>query len=236
MRETLALLPGMMCDARLFEPQISAFDGDYEIIVPDLVEPSIEAMARKVLDIAPVGPLNVAGLSMGGIVAMAMTAIAPQRISRLGLLDTNHLADAPERYDIRNRQIEDVKRGRLRNVIIEEMKPVYLAEENRNNQLLLDLLVEMAMDVGADAFVAQSIALRDRPDQTDHLRRYGGPTLVLCGAEDNLCPPERHQQIHALMAGSELVLVPRAGHISTLENAEDVNAAIGRWLTRPAAG
>lgn len=231
-RETILLLPGMMCDARLFEPQIAWLERDYDVIVPELVEPSIDAMARSVLAGAPPGPLNVAGLSMGGIVAMAMAAMAPERIVRLGLIDTNHLADAPERYDVRNRQIADVEAGRLRDVIIEEMKPVYLAEKNRGNQELLNLLVDMAMDIGSDMFVAQSVALRDRPDQSEALRAYGGPALVLCGEEDQLCPPDRHGEIAAMLDNSQIVLVPGAGHISTLENPLAVNDAIRKWLRR----
>ena len=193
-------------------------------------------MARAVLAGAPAGPLNVAGLSMGGIVAMAMAGIAPERVVRLGLLDTNHHADAPERFAIRNRQIEEVRGGGLRRVIVEEMKPVYLAAGNRNNRALLDLLVDMAMDAGADAFVAQSLALRDRPGQGAALRDFRGPALVLCGEEDSLCPPARHREMAGLLADAELVLVPGAGHISTLENPGAVNAALGRWLARAPIG
>ncbi len=224
-----------MCDARLFTPQIEAFGKTYDVIVPELEEPSIKAMAQGVLAGAPPGPLNIAGLSMGGIVAMAMTGIAPERIERLALLDTNHLADAPERFDIRNRQIEDVRAGRLRSVIVDEMKPVYLAMANRSNQALLDLLVEMAMDVGDETFVAQSIALRDRPGQAAALRSYTGPSLVLCGEEDNLCPPDRHREIAGLLPDPDLVFISGAGHISTLENPAEVNAAMSRWLSRSPA-
>ena len=228
--EPLILLPGMMCDERLFAPQMDVLGDDRDILVPRLDQPTIEGMARHVLDMAPDRPLAVAGLSMGGIVAMAMAGIAPERVARLALLDTNHHADAPERFDIRNRQIEDVRAGRLRQVIVEEMKPVYLAEENRGNQPLLDLLVDMALDVGAEAFIAQSLALRDRPDQTGILRRYAGPTLVLCGEEDRLCPPERHREMATLPQNSELVMVPRAGHISTLEQPGNVTSALKNWL------
>ena len=231
-RETLILLPGMMCDARLFAPQQDAFGATHDVLVPSLQQTSVDAMAEAVLAAAPDGPLNVAGLSMGGIVAMAMLEKAPHRIARLGLLDSNHHADAPERFDIRNRQIADVRAGRLRAVIIEEMKPVYLAPENRGDQDLLDLLVNMAMDVGAEAFVAQSVALRDRPGRSAALRAYPGPALVLCGADDRLCPPERHREMAALLPDAELVLVPGAGHISTLENPAAVNAAFRNWLSR----
>jgi pimeloyl-ACP methyl ester carboxylesterase len=228
--EPLILLPGMMCDERLFAPQMDVLGDDRDVLVPRLDQPTIEGMARHVLDMAPDRPLAVAGLSMGGIVAMAMAGIAPERVARLALLDTNHHADAPERFDIRNRQIEDVRAGRLRQVIVEEMKPVYLAEENRGNQPLLDQLVDMALDVGAEAFIAQSLALRDRPDQTDILRRYAGPTLVLCGEEDRLCPPERHREMATLVQSAELVMVPRAGHISTLEQPGNVTSALKNWL------
>ena len=235
-RETLVLLPGMMCDARLFGPQVEAFGARYDIVIPDLVQPTIAGMAEAVLDRVDAGRFNLAGLSMGGIVAMAMVAIAPERIARLALLDTNHHADAPERFAIRNRQIADVEAGRLRDVIVDEMKPVYLAQCNRGNRDLLDLLVAMAMDCGAQAFIAQSLALRDRPDQTAALSGFRGPSLVLCGEEDRLCPVERHQEMTARLAASRLVIVPGAGHISTLENAPAVNAALAQWLARPAGG
>ena len=233
-RETLILLPGMMCDERLFAPQIEAFGETFDVIVPKLEEPSIAGMARAVLATAS-GPLNVAGLSMGGIVAMAMAGIAPDRVARLALLDTNHHADAPDRFDIRNRQIDDARAGKLRDVIIDEMKPVYLAEENRDDQQLLDLLVDMAMDVGADAFVAQSVALRDRPHHGAVLSGFSGPALVLCGEKDALCPPDRHREMADLLPDAELVFVPAAGHISTLENSAAVNAAIRNWLSRSPA-
>ena len=233
MGEPLILLPGMMCDERLFAPQIAAFSHRYAISVPALTHDTIEGMARAVLAEAPEGPLNVAGLSMGGIVAMMMAALEPERIGRLALLDTNHLADAAGRYDIRNRQIEEVKAGKLRHVMCEEMLPHYLAEANAARTDLTDLMIAMAMDLGEDVFVAQSLALRDRPDQSPFLGRFKGPALVLHGTEDRLCPPERHRDLAALLSDAMLVAVPGAGHISTLENPEAVNAALVAWLAAP---
>ena len=233
MRETLVFLPGMMCDERLFAPQIEVLSKRIEIIVPKLEQDTIEAMARHVLEQAPDGLLNVVGLSMGGIVAMHMVAIEPERIVRLALLDTNHLKDASERFAIRNRQIADVENGKLRDVIVEEMKPVYLAEVNRSDNKLLALLVTMAMEIGEDTFIAQSLALRDRPDQSDILQTYLGNSLVLCGAEDRLCSPERHREIAGLLANCQLIIVPNAGHLTTLEQPEAVTAALQNWLSSP---
>jgi pimeloyl-ACP methyl ester carboxylesterase len=109
-------------------------------------------------------PLHLLGLSMGGLAALAMVGLAPERVSRLALLDSTFKADAPERFALCNRQIEDVKQGGLRAVITDEMKPNDLALCNRGNKTLLDLLITMAMKPGEVAFISQSLALRDRPD------------------------------------------------------------------------
>ncbi len=233
-RERLLLLPGMMCDARLFAPQVAAFAEGYEVVVGDLTgADTIDALARAVLKQAGAAPFNLAGLSMGGIVAMQMAQLAPAQVKRLALLDTNHRADPPDRRAIRDAQIAKVQAGEMRAVIIEEMKPNYLAEAHRGNQALLDLLVTMAMDLGEAAFLSQTRALKERPDQTDSLRAYGGPALVLCGEEDTLCPPERHREMAALLPNAELTMLPGAGHISTLENPAAANAALAAWLARP---
>ena len=232
-RERLVLLPGMMCDARLFAPQVEALEGTHDVTVCDLTgADTIEGMARQVLD-AVSGPFSLAGLSMGGIVAMAAAAMAPARVQRLALLDTNHRADTAERRGIRDRQSAKVAAGHLRDVIVEEMKPNYLAADSRRRQDLLDLLVAMALALGAEAFLSQTQALKTRADQSAALRSYDRPALVLCGAEDTLCPPERHREMAKLLRRSELMLVPGAGHISTLEAPEAVNTALREWLARP---
>lgn len=158
--------------------------------------------------------------------------LSPRRISRLALLDSNQQADAPSRFAIRNRQIEDVKAGKLGQVIAIEMKPTYLAKANRKNQALLDLLIAMALDLGIETFIAQSVALRDRADHTDILRNYHGHTLLLCGEEDALCPLIYHTQMATLLSRSVLHIIANAGHIATLEQPATVNAAIKEWLAK----
>jgi pimeloyl-ACP methyl ester carboxylesterase len=231
-RETLVMLPGMMCDERLFAPQIAALKDQYDIIVPLLDRPaSIEGMAKRILNEIKAPNFNLMGLSMGGIVAMRMFGLAPQRVIRLALLDTNHRADAPERFALRNRQIEDVRAGKLRQVITTEMKPIYLSKGNRKNQVLLDLLITMALDIGDETFITQSLALRDRADHSDILRDYHGPALVLCGEEDTLCPPIYHLQMAKELSRSVLREISNAGHITTLEQPASVTTAIRDWLT-----
>lgn len=225
----LVLLPGMMCDARLFAPQIAALSGGRAIHhAPVGGHATIPGLAAEVLAHAP-PRFALAGLSMGGIVAMEILAQAPDRIDRLALLDTNPRAELPEVRARRLPQIEKARAGRLAEVIRDEMKPNYLAETPRKPGIL-DLCMAMALDLGPEVFVRQSQALANRADRQETLRRANMPTLVLCGAEDRLCPPERHELMHRLIPGSTLHIIENAGHMPTLEQPEETTAALRRWL------
>ncbi len=235
MRQALVLVPGMMCDERLFAPQAAHLSASCDIWIADIGgKASIPELAQDILISCPFSTFALCGLSMGGIVAMEMVRQAPDRVERLALLDTNHLADAPERYEIRNRQISIARSGEFERVVAEEMMPFYFSAANKGNLTLQGVVMAMARKMGADAFVNQSIALRDRRGAEDVLAAYAGPMLVLCGEEDTICPVSRHQAISALSRHAELRIIASAGHLSTLEQPAHVNAAIESWLTRKA--
>lgn len=225
----LVLLPGMMCDARLFAPQIAVLSGHRPIVIAPIGgRDTVEALATQVLSYVP-PRFAMAGLSMGGIVAMEVLRQAPGRVAGLALLDTNPLAEKDEVKSRRQPQIEAVMRGQLRTVMAEEMKPNYLTD-GPNRCAILDLCMEMATDLGSEVFVNQSKALRDRPDQSATLRAFDGPALVLCGREDALCPVSRHELMHSLMPQSQLEVIEDAGHLPTLEQPQNTTAALTRWL------
>lgn len=227
--EPLLLLPGMMCDARLFSPQIAAFSGERMIVCTPLTgSKRVEDLAAGILAQAP-PEFALAGLSMGGIVAMEMMAQAPDRITRLCLMDTNPLAETKEVRDGRIPQIEKARSGQLRAVMRDEMKPRYLTD-GPNQGAILDLCMTMAEDLGADVFVDQSIALQNRPDQSKTLENVSVPTLILCGKDDTLCPLERHKLMASLVKGASLEVIPNAGHLPVLEAPELTNAALRAWL------
>jgi len=231
MPPALVLIPGMMCDARLFAPQVEALGAEAQVWVAEITRgASMQALARDVLGDCPFPRFHVAGLSMGGIVAMELIRQAPGRVSGLALLDTNHRAEAPERRAARAPQIARARSGRLRDVLIEEMKPNYLAPQNRANRALLDLVLDMGLGLGPKVFERQSLALRDRPDSAETLAAYPGPALVLCGRHDALCPVSRHEEMAALLPAGRLVVVEGAGHLSTLEAPEETTAEMRAWL------
>lgn len=190
---------------------------------------TIEALATDVLETAP-PRFALAGLSMGGIVAMEVIRQAPERVERLALLDTNPLADTTEGRALRDAYIAQVEAGALAAVMRDELKPKYLADGPRR-KIVLDLCMDMAVDLGARVFIDQARAIQTRPDQQDSLRQVGAPSLVLCGESDTLCPLDRHELMHNLIAGSELAIVPGAGHLPTLEQPNETNKAFERWLT-----
>ena len=232
-KPSLVLIPGMMCDARLFEGQIGALGSAVDIWVANISRSAdMAGLGRDVLAECPFGRFHLAGLSMGGIVAMELLRQAPERVAGLALLDTNQRAETPERRAARTPQIARAKTGGLREVLVEEMKPNYLAPRNRRDRKLLDVVLAMGLDLGPEVFERQSLALRDRPDSSATLAAYGGPAVVLCGRYDVLCPPERHREIAALLADAGLAIIEGAGHLSTLENPAAVNAHLSAWLTR----
>ncbi|MEJ5219183.1 alpha/beta hydrolase [Cognatishimia sp. D5M38] len=225
----LVLIPGMMCDARLFGPQVDAFSKDYHLIFASITEEaSVTKLAERVLSQSP-EHFAVAGLSMGGIVAMEMLRIAPERIERIALMDTNPMAETEQVKAGRIPQMMAVREGRLASVMRDEMKPKYLAP-GPGRKDVLDLCMKMALDIGPHAFLRQSRALMDRPDQSETLRGSTVPSLILCGRYDKLCPITRHEYMASLMPHAAFEVIEDAGHLPTLENPNATNQALARWL------
>lgn len=227
MSEPLLLLPGMMCDARLWLPQVAALSAARTVQVGRITEgESVGEIAAAVLAEAP-ARFALAGLSMGGIVAMEVIAQAPDRVTRIALFDTNPKSEHPKVAEARAPLIAAAEQGRLEDVMAETMRPEFLAD-GPGRDAILALSFEMARGLGTGVFVRQSRALATRPDMQEALRRVAVPALILCGAQDRLCPPHRHELMAGLIPGAVLEIIEAAGHLPTLETPEAVNAAMAR--------
>ena len=231
---TVLMLPGNMCDERLWQGgggvlvrELARFG--WLIRFPALIGSSVAAMAGR-LARDHTGRLLPIGFSMGGIVALALARLIPDRIAAIALLDTNAAADLPERAAQRPRQQDMVRAGALEQVVVGELKPNYLAAANRENRALLDLLRDMALDLGPEAFVAQSEALRTRPDLRGVLATLPCPAFIGCGAEDRLCPPDWHRDLADGAVDAELHVVTGAGHMLPLEQPHALAARLGAWF------
>ena len=224
---TPVLLPGNMCDARLWTDAVRdalpcAVDGDLSL------DRTIADMAVRVLATTS-GPLIPVGFSMGAIVAMEMWVQAPARIAGLALFGYNATADLPERAAHRPAQQAEVRAGGLERVLVEELKPNYLAAERRSDLPLLDLLRDMGMRLGPDVFVAQSEALRLRADRVATLPKIKVPVLYGCGSEDALCPPAWQRRWMAATPDARFIEFSGAGHMLPLEAPEALATALAEW-------
>ena len=226
---SLVLIPGMACDARLFAPQIAALSARHYITCAPITDwASVGELAADILAKAP-PQFALAGLSMGGIVAMEMLRLAPGRVERIALLDTNPLAESDAVKSRRLPQMMAVREGRLAEVMRDEINPNYLTKGPHHADVL-SLCMDMALGLGPNVFLNQSRALMDRPDQTKTLRAADLPALILCGRDDTLCPIDRHELMAELISGAQLEIIENAGHLPTLEQPVETNAALMRWL------
>ena len=223
----LVLVPGMMCDARMW----GGIERDFGVPVLHHLPIQAETMSTlAALFLADAPPrFALAGLSLGGILAMEILRQAPDRVERLALLDTNPMAETPEAQARRAPQIARALAGDLDGVMREDMKPNYLSP-GPGQAAILDLCMDMALALGPPVFARQSIALRDRADQQATLAAYKGPALVLMGANDRLCPLDRHQLMHRLMPQSQFHLISGAAHLPPLEQPAATARAMRDWL------
>ena len=112
---------------------------------------------------------------------------------------------------------------------MQEHIPYYLADGSSSGPIS-DLCLKMAKEMGKDAFVAQSRALISRRDQTKTLKSIKIPTMIICGEDDRLCPVKTHRNMADLITGSSLEIIPKTGHLPTLENPTTTNRILKEWL------
>ena len=225
------MVPGMMCDERIFSPQIEALSQNFEVTIADISNfSSVKELASDVLKKAP-KKFSLLGHSMGGIVAMEIYSQEPNRIEKLILMDTNPKAELDEVKLKREPQIREVNNGKLLEVMRDEMKPNYLAE-SENKTSVLNVCMDMALNLGPDVFINQSRALQSRLDQQNTIQSIKIPVLIMCGSEDKLCPVERHEMMHNMITDSDLKIINNAGHMPTLEQPRETTEVIKEWLMR----
>jgi pimeloyl-ACP methyl ester carboxylesterase len=189
---------------------------------------SMSGIARRILRVAP-ARFALVGLSMGGYIAFELLRQAPERIAKVALLDTSARADAPEQSAMRRAQMTLASQGRLAEVV-EQQFPRLVHREHRADPMLRQVFTLMAEDVGAAGFIRQQTAILGRADSRPTLGSIHCPTLVLVGEGDELTPPERAAEIAAGIPGARLTTVPQSGHMSTLEQPDEVTRALLEWL------
>ena len=230
MTVNLVLIPGLLCDERLWAHQTKHLADIADCMVADITgAESIDELADNVLASAP-DSFALAGLSMGGYVAHAIMRRAPGRVTRLALIDTSARPDTPEQLERRRQLIDMTRYGKFRGVT-DRLLPILVHEARLSETELTNEIKKMSEHIGSEAFTRQQNAIMGRPDSRPFLMEYGVPTMVMCGRQDALTPLEHAAEMAAAIPGSRLAVIEDCGHLSTMERPQAATALMRQWLT-----
>lgn len=226
---SLLLLPGLLTDKRLWQPQIDALSDIATARVADLTgADSIAGMAQAALNQAPAERFALAGLSMGGYVAFEILRQAPDRVLALALLDTTARPDPVEAM-AKRRQLMALAETDFY-AVIATLMPKMVHPSRLHDPAIIEVISAMARSVGKDAFLRQQTAIMGRSDSRTGLAQIQCPTQILCGREDEVTPLEVHAEMQAAIPGAQLAIIEQCAHLSTLGQPEQVSAILRNWL------
>jgi pimeloyl-ACP methyl ester carboxylesterase len=226
----ILLVPGLNCSPRLYAPQLAALWRFGPVTVADHTrDDTMAAIAKRILAAAP-PRFALAGLSMGGYIALEIVRQAADRVVRLALLDTGSRADTPEAIAKRHASIALAQAGRFEEVIGPQF-PLYVHPALADDAVLKADYLAMCHDVGPEAYVRQQKAIMARVDSRPLLPTIRVPTLVLVGNEDAATPPALSEEMAAAIPGARLVKVAECGHLSTMERPQAVTKELVAWMS-----
>jgi pimeloyl-ACP methyl ester carboxylesterase len=225
----IVLVPGLLTSPRLFAEQLAALWQHGPVTIAGTTrDNTIAGLASRILADAP-PRFALAGLSMGGYICFELARQAPDRIDRLALLDTTARPDTPELTRRRHAQIALTQDGRFAE-IVDQQFPLLIHPSRQSDPAVRELVRLMAEETGAEAFIRQQQAIIGRADSRPGLGAIGCPTLVLVGDGDQLTPPELSVELADAIPEARLVVVADSGHLTPLDQPEEVTKALVGWL------
>jgi len=224
----LLLLPGTVCDARLFAPMLQRLSVPIVTVVDMGGEQSAAELAARILRNAP-ERFSLLGFSLGGIVALEMIAQAPERVARLALIDTTGRPDPEANAAVRRAAVAKA-RGAGMDGYIDDNWSRLVAPDNAGSKELKGVITAMARDAGADMLASQSEVAIHRADSRKRLAAIAVPTLILAGEAEQVCPIELHRELAAAIPRAQFFTIPKAGHFAPLENPAVVARHVRQWL------
>ena len=230
--EPIVFIPGFMCDARAFLPQMVQLGADHacQVILPS-GEETVERLSEKVLALTP-AKFVLVGHGLGGDVVMDVLRRAPERVLRVVMISTDPLPEPPKAAAAREVRIVAAKAGRLVQAAAEDYPDAAFAATEWRDEVRA-LLADMVLQLGEGVYIRQSRAAQRRPDQSKTLRRALMPALILAGAEDGLVPVRRQEFLAGLLPHGRLQVIPGAGNLPMLEQPEAVTDALRDFLAGP---
>jgi pimeloyl-ACP methyl ester carboxylesterase len=228
--QPIVLIPGLLCTSELYVPQLAALWRFGPVTIADhRRDESMDGIVMRILAAAP-PRFSLVGLSMGGYLALAIMHHAAERVTRLALLDTSARADQPAASERRKTLIALARAGRF-DEIPDIHFPSFVHKNRRDDVALKAMVRRMAADTGPEAYIRQQIAISVRDDRRDHLSSIRCPTLVVVGDGDELTPPELAREMTAAIPDARLAIIADCGHLSTLEQPDQVTTELTGWMT-----
>jgi pimeloyl-ACP methyl ester carboxylesterase len=232
----LLLVPGLLCSPRLYAAQVAALSAEADIVVPDwrraplAVWDTWESAARWVVEQMPAEKFALAGLSLGGMLAVEIMQFAAGRVSKLALLDTGMRSQNEAERAIRRARIRLADEGHFELVLGLQMSR-FLPAYRLPDKTLVDQVTTMCGEIGVEIYKRQEELAAIRVDRRPDLPRIKCPTIVVCGRDDAATPLYLSEEMAAAIKGSELIVVEQCGHLLTMEKPAETNAILKRWLS-----
>jgi pimeloyl-ACP methyl ester carboxylesterase len=243
-KPTIVLLHGFPLDARVWKAQRDELSKNYRVITPDLrgfgKSPSADSFTMESIAddvhalLADMGalPVVLGGLSMGGYAALAYAKKYPTDLKGLLLIDTRAEADTPDGREGRQKMIE-LTRTKGSSAVAEAMMPKMLAADTPAKQPQVARELRTIMESQPPRTIENALAaMRDRPDYRKDLPSIAVRTLILVGESDSITPPAMAETLNKNIPNSQLVTIKNAGHMSPMEQPQQVNDAIRAFATR----
>lgn len=233
----LLLIPGLLCSPRLYAAQVAALGSRAEIVVPDWrkaplsIWDSWEGAARWIVDLMPPGRFAMAGLSLGGMLAVEIMQFAADRVSRLALLDTGMRGQNETERAVRRARIRLADEGRFETVLGLQLSR-FIPAHRLPDKALVDEVMAMCGEIGVEIYKRQEELAAIRADRRPDLPRIKCPTIVVCGRDDAATPLFLSEEIAKAIPAAALVVIERCGHLVTMEKPEETNEILKLWLDR----
>lgn len=218
-------VPGMVSDSRLWQPVIDRLSDIVEPTIARCSGNTISEFADEILSDAP-DRFAVAGISMGGYVALEVARRGDVRMAGLALVNTNARQAAPQQVERSSGLMEEATRGQFEQVVGKLASTVAGGKPD-----VVSLAAAMARDLGCDGYLRQQKAVLQRSDQRGMLPNIAVPTLVIGGDDDRICTPSMANEIARSVPQAELDIFP-CGHLSTVEVPELVAGSLREWISR----
>ncbi len=241
----IVLLHGFPLNHTIWAPQVEELSRDFQVVTPDLrghgkSEATLGVYGMDVfaqdlkalLDRLRIGRFILGGLSMGGYVAFAFLKQFAGSVQALILADSKAEADTAEAQTRREQQAQEALQNGTGPIADRLILTMLTPETREGNKALAGKVYEMMKLTNPVGVAGTLRGMAQRPDSTPLLASIRVPTLILVGEKDSTTPVGDARKIAAGIVGSELVVVPGAAHLTSLENPKSVNVAVRRFLER----